>query len=234
MPLRLAESNVKVREIVMFGNECCVRGEGFEGLDKRLPPASQLNPPKKRRAVFLDRDGVINLYGAYVHTRNDFVFRAGIVELLQAAQTMGYLLLVVTNQSGIARGYYTESEFIQFTRWMIGELAKAQVNIAAVYYCPYHPVHGIGIYKQDSVDRKPKPGMLLRAQSDFNLDLSASIMIGDKAGDICAAREAQVGTRILLRSKATEPEIPDDCHVSNSLRDVRRKFFSPTRNHGGR
>ena len=113
----------------------------------------------KSKALFLDRDGVINVEQCYVHCRQHFHFREGIFELCRAAQNLGYVLLVVTNQAGIARGYYTETEFLELTKWMIHKFAEQQIQIARVYYCPYHPVHGRGRYKYDSPDRKPKPGM---------------------------------------------------------------------------
>ena len=90
---------------------------------------------------------------------------------------------------------------------MIHKFDEQQIQIARVYYCPYHPVHGRGRYKYDSPDRKPKPGMLLRARADFNLDLSSSVLIGDQLSDIDAAQAAGVGTKILLRSGAAEIEM---------------------------
>lgn len=179
------------------------------------------------KALFLDRDGVVNIEQGYVHSRDGFYFQEGIYELCRTAQALGYLLIVVTNQAGIARGYYTEREFLELTEWMIRKFAEQQIHIARVYYCPYHPVHGNGRYKYDSPDRKPKPGMLLRARDDFNLDLSSSVLIGDNLSDMLAAKAAGVGTKILLRpAGALSGEQEDDCHVSGSLQDVRYRFFS--------
>lgn len=183
---------------------------------------------RKNKALFLDRDGVINVYKEYVHSREDFHFQEGIYELCRAAQALGYLLLVVTNQAGIARGYYSESDFLDLTKWMTQKFADEQVQIARVYYCPYHPVHGLGKYKRDSPDRKPHPGMLLRARRDFNLDLAKSVLIGDRLLDIEAATAAGVGTRILLPSGTESIESQDDhFYVSRSLDEIRRRFFSP-------
>jgi len=183
---------------------------------------------RKNKALFLDRDGVINVYREYVHSTEDFHFQEGIYELCQAAQTLGYLLLVVTNQAGIARGYYTESDFLELTNWMNQKFAEEQIQIARVYYCPYHPVHGLGKYKRDSADRKPSPGMLLRARTDFNLDLTKSVLIGDKMLDIEAAKAAGVGTKILFPSGTESIQLQDnDCFVSHSLDDIRQRFFSP-------
>ena len=183
------------------------------------------------RALFLDRDGVINIDRGYVHRREEFLFQDGIFELCRAAQDVGYLLMVVTNQAGIARGYYTEPEFLDLMKWMNREFADRGIHIARVYYCPYHPTAGIGRYRYDSPDRKPNPGMLLQARADFNVDLAASVLVGDRSSDIDAARAAGVGTRILLRpSEDAEAWAADvACHLASSLDEIRSRFFSPPR-----
>jgi D-glycero-D-manno-heptose 1,7-bisphosphate phosphatase len=183
----------------------------------------------RRRALFLDRDGVINVEKGYVHRREQFTFQKGIFTLCSAAESLGYLLIIVTNQAGIARGYYTESEFLGLTEWMIAEFDRRGVLITKVYYCPYHPVHGVGEYRIDSPDRKPKPGMLLRAQADYNLDLKRSVLIGDKPSDISAAEAAGVSTRIWLRPRAETLQASAHCHVADSLYDIRNRFFCQSR-----
>ena len=181
----------------------------------------------KSKALFLDRDGVINDEQCYVYCSQHFHFREGIFELCRAAQALGYVLLVITNQAGIARGYYTETEFLELTQWMIHKFDEQQIQIARVYYCPYHPVHGKGRYKYDSPDRKPKPGMLLRARADFDLDLSSSVLVGDQLSDINAGQAAGVGTRILLKSEAAEVEMQENhFYTSDSLDKIRTRFFS--------
>jgi D-glycero-D-manno-heptose 1,7-bisphosphate phosphatase len=184
--------------------------------------------------LFLDRDGVINVDSGHVHQRELFEFKPGIFELCRAAQASGYLLIVVTNQAGIARGYYSESDFHKLTDWMTAQFSEKQVNIARVYYCPYHPVLGIGKYRYDSPDRKPNPGMLLRAQSDLNLDLASSVLVGDKMSDILAAQAAGVGTQILLQQAGRELQAEDAepatqmdrGYVCGSLDEIRLRFFS--------
>lgn len=181
------------------------------------------------KALFLDRDGVINVERGYVHRRECFEFLPGVFELCRAAQQKGYLLVVVTNQAGIARGYYSESDFNELTSWMMGRFAEQNIAITRLYYCPYHPIFGVGKYKCDSPDRKPNPGMLLRAQSDLGLDLQASILIGDKLSDIQAGSAAGVGTQILLSADEAKDDGANPlCIVCPSLDDVRRNFFSDT------
>ncbi len=151
-----------------------------------------------RRALFLDRDGVINVERNYVHRMEDFEFVPGIFELCAAAQDLGFLLVVVTNQAGIGRGYYTETDFQRLTDWMLGEFRARGIDIARVYHCPYHPTAGVGEYRRDSYDRKPNPGMILKAQRDLGLDLTQSVLIGDKDSDIEAGRAAGVGHMVQL------------------------------------
>lgn len=149
-------------------------------------------------ALFLDRDGVINVDHAYVHKIEDFQFIDGIFELCRWAQGQGRRLFVVTNQAGIGRGYYTEEDFHTLTRWMCARFAEQGVTIDQVYFCPSHPEHGLGPYKTESFDRKPQPGMLLQAQHAFGVDMARSIMIGDKPSDMAAGLAAGVGTTLLF------------------------------------
>ncbi|HHH44570.1 MAG TPA: HAD family hydrolase [Gammaproteobacteria bacterium] len=147
-----------------------------------------------KRALFLDRDGVINLNHGYVSRKEDFDFIDGIFELVASANRAGYLVVIVTNQAGIGRGYYTEEDFHRLMDWVGGQFRAHGGTIDAVYFCPDHPEHGIGKYLRESACRKPAPGMLLQAASDHGIDLGASIMVGDKASDIEAGLAAGVGT----------------------------------------
>lgn len=181
----------------------------------------------RRGAVFLDRDGVINVDHNYVHRVADFVFVDGIFALCRAAQASGYLLVVVTNQAGIGRGFYSEDDFHRLTAWMVGVFASEQVSIAAVYFCPFHPTEGVGEYCRESPDRKPNPGMLFRARDELGLDLTASVLIGDKLSDIEAGRRAGVGRLCLvdLEGRTTPGVVGKDAELFRSLQDVRRALF---------
>jgi len=185
---------------------------------------------RKRKALFLDRDGVINVDLGYVHSPLDFCFLPGIFDVCRTAQALSYLVIVVTNQAGIARGYYSESEFLELTEWMTARFGQEGIHISRVYYCPYHPVHGVGRYKADSPDRKPHPGMLFRAKADFDLDLASSVLIGDKLSDIRAAEAAGIGTRILLQSETNHGKARDgEYWAASSLDEVTRRFFCAKR-----
>ena len=152
----------------------------------------------KRPALFLDRDGIINVETNYVYRIDDFVFIDGIFDLCRSALAAGMAIVVVTNQAGIGRGYYTEAQFQVLSAWMCERFTEEGIVIAGVYYCPYHPEHGVGKYKADSFDRKPNPGMILRAKDDLGLLLEASILVGDKASDITAAKAAKLAKSVLM------------------------------------
>lgn len=151
-----------------------------------------------RKALILDRDGVVNREVGYLSRVEDVEWVPGIWELCRAARAAGFVIIVVTNQSGIARGLYTEEQFRSVMRWMGEQFAAEGVAMAAYYYCPHHPEHGVGAYKRDCVDRKPGPGMLLRAAQELDLDLAASVMVGDRCSDVGAGNAAGVGRVFLL------------------------------------
>jgi len=151
-----------------------------------------------RPAAFLDRDGVINFDRGYVHRRQDFEFIPGVFDAARTLRGLGYQLLVVTNQSGIGRETYTEEDFHALDDWMRARFAEAGAKIAATYHCPHHPTDAVGEYRIDCECRKPRPGMLLRAAADHGLALDRSLLIGDKASDLQAARAAGVPIRLLV------------------------------------
>lgn len=174
-----------------------------------------------RRALFLDRDGVINVEKNYVYRIEDFEFLPGIFEFTATARDLGFALVVVTNQAGIGRGYYTEADFQRLTDWMLGEFRSRSVGIDRVYHCPYHPTAGIGEYLRESFDRKPNPGMILKARDELHLDLSACVLIGDKDTDIEAGRAAGVGHLLLLGPADENRDAPDVVPVTD-LADARQ------------
>lgn len=155
-----------------------------------------------KKALFLDRDGVVNIEVGYLHRIEDVQFVPGIFSLCRAAMRLGYRLVIVTNQAGIARGFYTEVDFEQLMLWMKIELRAQGVELDGVYYCPYHPEHGIGKFKREHEDRKPGIGMLKRAEREFGISLGESVLVGDRCSDIAAANKA--GLRQAFLVNATE------------------------------
>lgn len=154
---------------------------------------------KKNKALFLDRDGIINIDYGYVHMKENFHFVDGIFDLVKKAKSLGYLIIVVTNQAGIAKGFYSEEDFSDLMQWVCEQFDKNSSSIDAVYHCPFH-VDGIGKYRKFSLQRKPGPGMLLEAQSEFDIDMLNSIMVGDQDSDVYAGMHAGVGRCILVGS----------------------------------
>lgn len=149
--------------------------------------------PGVRRALFLDRDGVVNVDRGYVHAAADVAWVDGIFQLAREATAAGHLLVVVTNQAGIARGYYTTREFLDFTAWMHDRFRREEAPLLATYYCPHHPTAGEGELRCECDCRKPAPGMLLAAASELGIDLRASLLLGDMPSDLAAAEAAGVG-----------------------------------------
>ena len=144
------------------------------------------------KALFLDRDGVINVDHGYVYRKEDIEFIDGIFDLVSAAKKSGYLNIIVTNQSGIGRGYYTSQNFHDLTKWMKEQFVVHNSIIDAVYFCPYHP-DGSGKYSRYKKFRKPEPGMILQAALEHNINLKGSILVGDSLSDIQAGIAAGVG-----------------------------------------
>jgi D-glycero-D-manno-heptose 1,7-bisphosphate phosphatase len=163
----------------------------------------------QNKALLLDRDGVINVEKSYVWRIEDFEFLPGIFDLCHVGQALGLIPIVATNQAGIGRGYYTEQDFQALTEWMLGAFRARGIDIGRVYHCPYHPTAGVGEYHRDSFDRKPNPGMIFRAQDDFNLDLARSVLVGNKDSDIQAGRAAGVGYNLRLLHYSDAGRAPD-------------------------
>lgn len=166
---------------------------------------------------------MINVEKNYVHRIEDFEFLDGIFDLCRAAAERNMPIVIVTNQAGIGRGYYSEEQFQTLTDWMRARFEEERAPVAAVYCCPYHPEHGVGMYRKESFDRKPNPGMLLRARDELGLDMARSILIGDKGSDIAAAKAAGVGLTVLLGADV-ENAAPD--RVVASLQAACEFLFS--------
>lgn len=153
-----------------------------------------------KAAVFLDRDGVINVDTGYVYEVDDFQFIDGIIDAMLKLKQKGYLLVVVTNQSGIARGYFTEDQFMNLTEWMDWSLADRGVDLDGIYFCPHHPTEGVAPYLKECQCRKPGPDMILDAAKYLKIDLAVSYMVGDKSSDMKAAVAAGVGHKVLVKT----------------------------------
>jgi len=159
----------------------------------------------ERKALFLDRDGVINVNHGYVHTPEQTDWVPGIFEFCGMAQDAGYLLVVVTNQAGIARGYYSEEQFLDYTRWVHEQFASRGVSLLATYYCPHHPDAGVEPWRLDCECRKPHPGMLLAAKARFGLSMQDSVLVGDQPSDLAAAAAAGVPRAIMVDCALESP-----------------------------
>jgi D-glycero-D-manno-heptose 1,7-bisphosphate phosphatase len=164
-----------------------------------MHPISTAAPQSGRKAAFIDRDGVINVDSGFLHRVEDFVFLPGAIQGLQRLQAADYLLVVITNQSGIARGLYTEADYLRVTAHMRQCLSAAGVQLDAVEHCPHLPDAQIARYRIDCDCRKPLPGMLRRAAAALNIDMARSLLVGDRASDIQAGRSAGVGRCWLVR-----------------------------------
>jgi D-glycero-D-manno-heptose 1,7-bisphosphate phosphatase len=145
------------------------------------------------KALFLDRDGVINVDKVHVYRKEDFEFSEGIFNLIRKYTDSGYLIIVITNQAGIAKGIYPEKEYFDLTEWMIEQFQKEGIAISRVYHCPHHPdITG------ECLCRKPNPGMILQAVKDFDLDISQCVLIGNKDTDLEAGRRAGIPEKNLM------------------------------------
>jgi D-glycero-D-manno-heptose 1,7-bisphosphate phosphatase len=161
--------------------------------EPRREKSDLLYQNNKQKAIFLDRDGVINEDYGYVYKKEDFKFKEGIFEVLKSFQDKGYKLFIVTNQSGIARKFYSEDEFHNLMEWVKKEFAKKGIKITDYRFCPHHPeITGV------CECRKPKAGMILDLAKKYNIDLKNSILIGDSKRDIETGQKARVGKNILV------------------------------------
>jgi D-glycero-D-manno-heptose 1,7-bisphosphate phosphatase len=166
------------------------------------------------KAIFLDRDGVINKEKNYLYKKEDFEFIDGVFDACKYFQKLGYQLIVVTNQSGIARGYYQEEDFHNLTQWMLGQFTNQGLRILDVFFCPHGP-------ESTCSCRKPKPGMFIEARGKYNIDMKNSWMIGDKEADVRAANAAGIENTILVKTGHDIDEANSDAKfILKSMHDT--------------
>jgi D-glycero-D-manno-heptose 1,7-bisphosphate phosphatase len=169
-----------------------------------------------QKALFLDRDGVINKEKNYLYKIDDFEFIDGVFEICKYFQDKGYLIIVITNQAGIARGKYSEADFNKLTKWMIQEFEKQNIKISKVYYCPHHPD-----FTGECECRKPKPKMILDAQQEFNIDLAHSILVGDKNSDIEAGINVGIKNNYLISTGHKIEQNKFEVKILNNLKELK-------------
>ena len=143
------------------------------------------------KAVFLDRDGTINVEKKYLYKIEDFEFLPGVFKALHLLQDAGYILIIITNQSGIARGYYSEIDFFRLNDWMLGQFSNNGIHIEKVFYCPHHPDALIQKYKIDCDCRKPKIGMFEQAINEYHLNINNCVVVGDKLRDCAICKKTK-------------------------------------------
>lgn len=155
------------------------------------------------KALFLDRDGVINVDTGHAHKQEDIAFIPGIFDFCRSAVGKGYKLIIITNQSGIARGLYGKPEFHVLMSWMAERFKEEACPWTAYYFCPHHPDFGNARYRKQCDCRKPQPGMILQAAKEWNISLAQSVLVGDKETDLEAGRAAGVGRVVLFKGDFT-------------------------------
>ena len=149
------------------------------------------------KTIFLDRDGTINVDTGYTHDVSDFAFETNVIPGLELLRDAGFVFFIVTNQSGIAKGYYAEEDFYRFNNHAESRLALHGIDIRKTYFCPDHPTEGIGVYRRDSDWRKPHSGMMRQAIADLGLDPARTWAVGDKMRDLEAAAGAGIANLVL-------------------------------------
>ena len=171
------------------------------------------------KALFLDRDGVINVHNNYVYQIEHFIFNEHIFDVCKFFQSLNYKIIVITNQAGIAKKIFNLEDLITLNQYMINEFYKKNIYIDHIYFCPHHPD-----YDLDCFSRKPNPGMILKAKDDYKIDLESSILIGDQNSDIEAASRAGIGKSFFFNTNISQIDLPQNCTRINSLLDVTKNY----------
>ncbi|EHD13108.1 histidinol-phosphate phosphatase [Commensalibacter intestini A911] len=161
-------------------------------MDEDISMITQSALSTLKPCIFLDRDGVINVDTGYPHRKDELQLIDGAGNAIARMNQLGFLVIVVTNQSGVARGYFTEADVHQFHHYISEALTPYHAYIDDFYLCPYHPKSVIEAYRQDHIDRKPNPGMIDRACKEWPIDRERSFLIGDKDTDVKAAENAKI------------------------------------------
>ena len=181
-------------------------------MGSRLMKATNNKNRGLHAAVFLDRDGTLNEDPGFISRPDELILFPGVVEAVRSLQESGYLVVVVTNQSGIARGYFTEGDLKAVHRKLRDEIVAGGGSLDGIYHCPHHPIAGEGVLTRSCSCRKPAPGMIYEASKDLKIDLKRSFMVGDKLEDLEAGRCAGCRT-VLVRTGLGE----------EALKEVNRK-----------
>lgn len=177
---------------------------------------------QKQLNLFLDRDGVINEEVDYLFKADDFIFTPGCIQALQRWCKAGHNIFIVTNQSGIGRGYYSETDFAKLTNWMLSVFEKHGISITDIAFCPHHPSKALGHYLTECHCRKPAPGMFQQLMNKHNVAPDDAIMVGDKASDLIAAERAGITNCFIVRTghPFEQSDLQTSWHVSETLSDV--------------
>ncbi|GGF85330.1 D-glycero-alpha-D-manno-heptose-1,7-bisphosphate 7-phosphatase [Alteromonas lipolytica] len=179
-----------------------------------------------RKAFFLDRDGVINVDHGYVSSPDSFEFVAGVFEACKIIVNHGYDIIIVTNQAGIGRGYYSEEQFAGLTVWMREQFKERDIHITDVRYCPHHATHGQGEYLKDCAFRKPNPGMIVAAAREHGINVAESVLVGDKMSDIQAGQSAGIPALFLVDSHYDADGVASGYQRCGSLLEAVRLYFA--------
>lgn len=182
-----------------------------------------------RKAFFLDRDGVINVDHGYVSEPDSFEFTRGVFDACKRIVDNGYVIIIVTNQAGIGRGYYTEAQFAELTRWMCQQFEEHHITLTDVRYCPHHATHGQGEYRKECDFRKPNPGMIIAAAEKHGIDVTKSVLVGDKMSDIQAGQSAGVSHLYLVDSDYDPDGTATGYSRCTDLKDAVSAFFASNR-----